>query len=1309
MVDVIIRKRPLVLGLLLLAGLLLALAMPVLGQDEAQERSRFLSFVEEQLSGPGRVIRITGIEGALSSSASIAAITIADDEGVWLRIEEAAIEWNRGALFRGRLEIETLQAARIDWPRMGVRPDNLPAPEAGRLEVPELPLAIIIDALDIGEVSLGEPLFGLAAQVGGQGALALEDGSLDANFDVERLDGAGGSLVIEASYANSSTQLGLDVRLSEPRDGVIANLLNLEDRPAVTLTVEGGGPLDDLDVQLALDTDSGRVLSGALQMQEQPGGRGFATSLEGPISALIAPAYRGFFGTRSSFVAQGFLPNAGGFQLDDLAVESGALALTGSATTAPDGFPTQIALDASFGDGTGAILLPVPGEDTRAAGGRLVVSYGQDNQPGDAWLAQVRLDDLQSGTLSVASTRFDIGGTASNLADPTARSITFAGQGQASGFDGNEPAVAQALGEAINLDITGRWQAENPVQLEQLRVSGNALAATVRGIITDLVFDGTLDVDVRTLAPFAPLADRPLAGSVQLDAVGTVDLVSSGFDLNVDGVARSVSLGADALERLLAGDVTLRGGLARSEEGLVADTLRLDGAQFAAILDGALASDASDMSLEARLVDVAVLTDQASGTAEVSARAVGQEGPLNLMAQLRVPTGRLVDQSLRDARLAFDGTLDEDTLAGPITLSGILGGANLRGAAQLLATPQTRALSELAFETRGATLAGTLRQTVADGLLTGALDLRAQDISSLASLALLDARGALNAAINLEPNQGQQNLAAQGSARGLSVDTLSVGGAQFDVAAADLFGVPRFTGSLAGERLGAGDVSVARVDAVSGRSGSFSVDAQGINAPQLGAAGLGPARLRADGRYTASAIELSSATLGTGSVEATASGRIPFSGNGLNVDVRGNVPLSLAEPFLADRGTQMSGTAAINAIVSGSTADPTITGTIALDGGQIVDPGSNIRLTGLGLTARLTGQEAIIERASAQVSGGGTVSLAGRIGLGDQLPADLTIALRQVRYSDGTLVTTTADGDLTVTGALARGPLLAGTVRLLETNIQIPDSFGDAGGLIELEHIAPSQRIRETFERARGPQSSDGGGGAAVRLDVQVSAPNQIFVRGRGVNAELGGALRLTGTTNDVVPVGAFNLIRGRIDILGQRIALSDGSITLVGDLDPFLNIEAQTEGDSIVVVIAVRGRVSDPTVTLSSLPELPQDEVLARLIFNRSLNELSPLQIAQLALAAAELAGQTSGSALGSLRDGLGLSDLDVVTDEAGNPAVRAGQYVQENVYVGVEAGIDGSARTTINLDITEDITARGAVGSDGESSLGIFFERDY
>ena len=186
-------------------------------------------------------------------------------------------------------------------------------------------------------------------------------------------------------------------------------------------------------------------------------------------------------------------------------------------------------------------------------------------------------------------------------------------------------------------------------------------------------------------------------------------------------------------------------------------------------------------------------------------------------------------------------------------------------------------------------------------------------------------------------------------------------------------------------------------------------------------------------------------------------------------------------------------------------------------------------------------------------------------------------------------------------------------------------------------------------------------------------------------------------------------MVRGRLSILGQRITFDEGTVTLVGDLDPFLNFVARSAGRDITVFITVSGRVSDLKIVFSSQPELPEDEVLARLIFNRGINELSPFQIAQLAAAAVELAGGSNTSLVGGLRAATGLDDIDIVTDTEGNAAVQAGRYISDNVYLGVEAGAKGTTKGTINLDITENLKARGGLGTDGDTSLGIFYERDY
>ncbi|MEJ8562047.1 translocation/assembly module TamB domain-containing protein [Yoonia sp. GPGPB17] len=203
--------------------------------------------------------------------------------------------------------------------------------------------------------------------------------------------------------------------------------------------------------------------------------------------------------------------------------------------------------------------------------------------------------------------------------------------------------------------------------------------------------------------------------------------------------------------------------------------------------------------------------------------------------------------------------------------------------------------------------------------------------------------------------------------------------------------------------------------------------------------------------------------------------------------------------------------------------------------------------------------------------------------------------------------------------------------------------------------------------------------------------------------------MTIGGTTSNVIPVGRFELIRGRIDILQQRFALDEGTATLQGDFDPFIRLVATTETDTgTVISIIVEGPAGEPEVTFTSIPELPQDEVLSQLIFGRDLQSISPLQAVQLASAISTLAGRGGGT-LNNFRESIGLDDFDVTTDDEGNAAVRAGAYLSENVYTDVTVTSEGDTEINLNLDITNEITAKGSVDQDGETGIGLFFERDY
>ncbi|MEP0564883.1 MAG: translocation/assembly module TamB domain-containing protein, partial [Paracoccaceae bacterium] len=301
---------------------------------------------------------------------------------------------------------------------------------------------------------------------------------------------------------------------------------------------------------------------------------------------------------------------------------------------------------------------------------------------------------------------------------------------------------------------------------------------------------------------------------------------------------------------------------------------------------------------------------------------------------------------------------------------------------------------------------------------------------------------------------------------------------------------------------------------------------------------------------------------------------------------------------------------------------------------------------------------------------------------------------------------------ISVNGPLTGGARIAGTLELGETNVQIPSSsIGGTGEVPEIVHLNEPPPVRGTRRRAGLLEQASTGrtSGPSFPLDVTINAPSRIFVRGRGLDSEFGGALRVTGSTSSVVPIGAFNLIRGRLDILGQRLALSEATISMQGSFIPILRILATTQSDEYTINVLVSGRASSPEILFTSQPDLPQEEVLARLIFGRGLETLSPIQAARLALAVRTLAGQGGEGVVGNIRNSTGLADLDVTTDEEGNAAVRAGAYLGENIYTDVEVNSGGETKLNLNLDVSPSVTVKGSVSTEGDTSLGVFFERDY
>lgn len=478
---------------------------------------------------------------------------------------------------------------------------------------------------------------------------------------------------------------------------------------------------------------------------------------------------------------------------------------------------------------------------------------------------------------------------------------------------------------------------------------------------------------------------------------------------------------------------------------------------------------------------------------------------------------------------------------------------------------------------------------------------------------------------------------------------------------------------------------------------------------QTASAGLASVDVTASGTFEKGTVTLDTRLSGGGGISLSGGGSVSLSGEKpLNLKFSGRLPFSVLSGQLAAQGFVLEGTGNVDVAVGGNAAAPKITGTATASGARFVDVQRNLAITDLAANVSFDGTKANISRLSGKLSGGGTISAEGSVGIapGSGFPADLRITLAQATYADGTLFAATADGTLTVTGPLTSGPVLGGKVTLTKASITVPAKLPTSLAQVDIRHRNAPPDVLRQMEKLR-PKNATGSSNP-IQLNLQISAPNGIFVRGRGIDAELGGELTVTGTAIAPIVSGGFEMRRGRIVILAKRLDFTDGDITFGGGLIPVLNMEANTTSSQTTITVKVTGVANDPTITFSSAPALPQDEVLARLIFGQSMSRLSPLQIAQLADAVTQLAGGGSTSLLETLRSNLGVDDLDINTDETGQTTVSVGRYINNRTYVQIEQGGSGGAQATINLDIGRGVKLKAGAGTEG-GKAGIFYEHEY
>ncbi|MEZ5777080.1 MAG: translocation/assembly module TamB domain-containing protein [Paracoccaceae bacterium] len=1179
---------------ILFALTLCILPVVAIAQDSADETERdrdFLTgFLEDNLSGLGRTVRIDGFAGALSSRATFDQLTIADGKGVWLTIRNGAISWNRSALLGGRVEIEEMSAEEILLPR---QPESgRPATEASGFALPELPVAVDIGLLRADHVVLGEELFGAGAEVSLNGQMQLEGGEGAANLSIERTDGKRGTLSLSGSYSNTTREVALDLLVAEEANGIAVSLIGLPGEPPIELAVNGSGVIDNFRADVALRTDGVPRVDGtvAFLTADSEGAlpeQRFNATLKGDVSPLFLPEYRDFFGANVSLEAEGRRTASGQMELTRLVLGSKGLDLTGRLVLSPEGLPLEAALTARIGlpDG-GDVLLPLAGDQTWVRAGDLTLRY--DSERSNGWRLAGSLAGFRRPDLTIGSLTLDGAGTIAGPglgSSPEAR-ITGAVSFAANQIEATDPALTAALGRSLRGRAEFVWQDGDPFQVSSFdvtgdgyRASGNADIVAREGGLTAM---GKVTAGVDDMTRFSALAGRQLGGSAQLRISGSAGLLSGFLDLDALVEGQDLAVGQAELDRLLTGGSRVTASVKRDESGTELRALTLRASTLSAEASGRVGQGASDVTAKMEFSDLGALGPGYSGAMDANARLVETEAGRTITLQA---TGR-------------------DLGVGQAEIDRVLGG------------------------------------------------------------------------------QSELTLTAEEQGGRIRLNDFQLSNPQLSLMANGVI-----------------EDATRRID-VEARLNNMALLAPGFPGP-----------LTVQGRITEAAdgYEVALSGTGPGATSAKIEGRIAQDFATADLAIAGGAQAAIVNPFIAPRNIQ--GPVSADLRLSGPFRLSSLSGRVAAEGARIVAPTFGLELRGARLAADLNGGQANLS-GSATVRGGGSVTLSGQVGLGAPFDGSLSIGLNQVSLRDPELYDTNVSGTVQVAGPLAGGAVISGAVSLGVTEIRIPSTgLGANADLTGLTHINEPAPVHLT--RARAGLAGTGGDakdrGPSYGLDLEISAPSRIFVRGRGLDAEMGGGLRLRGTTENIVPEGQFSLIRGRLDILGKRFTIDEGLVQLQGALTPYVRFAATTESDGITATIVVEGVATEPDIKFLSSPELPEEEVISHLLFGRSLTSLSPFQAAQLASAVATLAGKGGEGIVSKLRKSFGLDDLDVTTDTEGNAALRAGKYLSENIYTDVTIGADGKSEVNLNLDIRKDLTLKGSLGADGQTGIGLYYERDY
>ncbi len=382
------------------------------------------------------------------------------------------------------------------------------------------------------------------------------------------------------------------------------------------------------------------------------------------------------------------------------------------------------------------------------------------------------------------------------------------------------------------------------------------------------------------------------------------------------------------------------------------------------------------------------------------------------------------------------------------------------------------------------------------------------------------------------------------------------------------------------------------------------------------------------------------------------------------------LPLAHLNPYL--HGATLAGSIALDAGVDGAVHNPSLSG--------------GARSTGVELT--LSDGSRIVLDAALQMSGDKE-----RPRLGGEI--EVKSGLIKVPELPKNLHPTTGEA-------------------LLRSGAAVTPSPGDALGVAAPAATAPG-----------GERKAPAGPGELARteVDIGVRIPGAFSVRGRGLDLELAGELRLQQSHGLPGAVGELRVVRGTYSLLGRTCNLVRGVVTFFGDqsMRPRLDIQLSTQVAGTKIRVFLSGTTEKPEITLSSDPEMEQTDIVTLLAVGKTFDQVSDEESSLLRERATAVLLSVGAAALQeNVSTQLGI-DVVQYRSTGGAPtgddaqgtrgSLAFGKYLSPRLLLSYSYALDRATDDLVSVEyfLRGDLRLETLYSAGGQTGLGFGWTREY